>query len=138
MANNELHDVFLSYRRYEDNEKTNPKGLLLAERIYNYLTEKGLKVFWDKPEMKPGDFAEQLDWQLEHCPSYIFIATENAMRFREGQEDFVEHELKTALALYDKAPEDRIILPIFPYSTIEEKQSAAAKGPYDRDAVHRA
>ena len=92
MATFRLHDVFISYRRYEDEEKNNPQGLILAQAVYNYLTGKGLKVFWDKPEMEPGDFEAQLDWQLEHCPNYIFIATESAKHFRKGEKDYVEHK----------------------------------------------
>lgn len=34
------YDVFLSYRRRD--------GAALAERVYEYLTEKGLHVFFDK------------------------------------------------------------------------------------------
>ena len=128
-----LHDVFISYRRYEDSERKNPKGLLLAQAVYEYLTGKGLKVFWDKPEMQTGDFEAQLDWQLEHCPNYIFIATEGAKRFRPGEKDFVAHELKTALALYDKSPGDRVLLPVFPHMTPAEKQAFSETGPYTEE-----
>ena len=136
MLKYELHDVFISYRRYEDKERTNPQGLMLAQAIYDYLTGKGLKVFWDRPEMEPGDYREQLDWQLEHSPNYIFIATENAKRFRIGQEDLVEHELKTALKLLDECSAERIVLPVFPYMTLADKRAAAAKGPYP-EAIER-
>ena len=133
MAAFKLHDVFISYRRYEDEEKNNPQGLILAQAVYNYLTGKGLKVFWDKPEMEPGDFEAQLDWQLEHCPNYIFIATESAKHFRKGEKDYVEHELKTVFKLYDSSPEDRVILPVFPYMAQEERQAAANNDPYPEE-----
>lgn len=133
MNNNELHDVFISYRRYEDEEKKNPKGLQIAQSIYDYLTSKGLKVFWDKPEMRSGSFVEQLEWQLEHSPNYIFIATESAKRFRTSQLDYVQLELSKALTLYDQMPSDRVIIPIFPHMTIEEKQAITIEGPYPQE-----
>ena len=133
MNSNELHDVFISYRRFEDEAQTNPQGLVLARAIYSYLSAKGLKVFWDKQEMRTGQFEEQLNWQLEHSPNYIFIATENAKRFRTTEKDYVADELHTALALYDAAPNDRVVLPVFPFMTREEAANARAKGAYPDD-----
>lgn len=133
MLKYKLHDVFISYRRYEDAERTDPQGLMLAEKIYDYLTSKGLRVFMDKPEMEPGDFREQLEWQLEYSPSFIFIATENAKRFRTDEEDLVEVELKTALKLLDDHPTERIVLSVLPYMTLADKQAAAARGAYTEE-----
>ena len=131
-----LHDVFISYRRYEDEdkdkEKRNNQGTRLAQAIYNYLTGKGLRVFWDDPEMEPGDFAEQLHWQIEHSPNYIFIGTEEAKRFRAGKEDYVAEELKTALRFYRESlnKDDRVVTHVLPWLSKEEREKAEAAGPY--------
>ena len=129
-----LHDVFISYRRFEDEEKTNDLGTRIARAVYNHLIGKGLRVFWDDPEMEPGDFEEQLHWQIEHSPNYIFIGTEAAKRFRAEEKDFVAEEVRTALKLFHQSPnKDRIAIHVLPMMSKEEKEKAAAAGPYPDD-----
>lgn len=97
----QLHDVFLSYRRREADGTE--QGTKIAEAVYHYLRAKDLRVFWDRPETETGPFDEQLRWQLEHAPNYIFIATEAAMNFRhvkDGELDYVAEEVKYALNAY--------------------------------------
>ncbi len=129
-----LHDVFLSYRRFEDDARTDDQGARIAETIYHYLKAKGLEVFWDRPEMETGSFVDQLQWQLEHSPNFIFIATENARHFRRvtpPDKDYVEEEVRYALEKRqeeDRLPNrsrDRVILPIMPQKSKARKEMEA-------------
>ena len=52
------YDVFLSYR--VDSEKHN------VEKLYNRLTSMGLKVYWDKKCLKPGEKWEGMQLCHEH------------------------------------------------------------------------
>ena len=135
-----LHDVFLSYRRYEDEattdnqESRDNQGTRIAEAIYRYLESKGLDVFWDQPKMETGSFVDQLQWQLEHCPNYIFIGTENAKRFRQVVppiKDYVAEEVRYALQKIHEQESlpnpsrDRVVLHIIPQKSDTQKKREA-------------
>jgi hypothetical protein len=97
-------DVFLSYRVASDASH--------AERIYNLLSEKGLKVWWDKKCLKAGE-----DWEQGFCaglvssrtfvcllsPAAIFTPENPRMNFTLLSEDsacdnvFLEHRLAMEL-----------------------------------------
>lgn len=97
-----IYDVFISYRRSDGQTK--------AEALYRYLTEKGLRVFLDKPEMVDGHyFTAQIEKQLRTVPNYVLVATDDVFRFRQG-EDWVRTEIQIALQMYEQAPEDRSIV----------------------------
>ena len=68
-----IYDVFISYRRREDEK--NDQGTRIADAIARYLAGKGLKVFLDRQKMENGPFPDQLAWQVDHAPNYLFIAT---------------------------------------------------------------
>lgn len=115
-ASYKVYDVFISYRRRESDGRE--QGTIIAQAIYQYLTSKGLKVFLDKECMETGLFPEQLQWQVSHAPNYLFIATNDAIHFRDVEPpdvDYVAEEVRLALDLFQKHPEDRMILPIIPY-----------------------
>ncbi len=127
--NYDIHDVFISYRRREA-DGTEP-GTKIAESIYNYLTKRGLQVFWDKERMDNGPFPAQLEWQVSHAPNYIFIATEAAMRFREvvpPDTDYVAEEVKLALKLFGENSNDRVLLPVIPGDINVPAESDASYG----------
>jgi len=97
-----IYDVFISYRRSD--------GLTKAEALYRYLTEKGLRVFFDKCEMLDGHyFTTQIEKQLRAVPNYVLVATDDVFRFRQG-EDWVRTEMQIALQMYEQAPADRSIV----------------------------
>lgn len=99
-----VFDVFLSYRRDD--------GLNIAEVIYNYLTEKGLRVFFDKKEMIDGQyFSKQIKNNVTTAPCYLFIGTPLALRFRK-EDDWVKEEIKLAMANYAGHESERIVLPL--------------------------
>ncbi len=81
MPRYDLHDVFISYRRFEDVERTDDQGTRIANAVFNYLCKKKLAVFLDRHEMETGSWEDQLRWQLEHTPCFIFIGTERARHF---------------------------------------------------------
>ena len=66
------YDVYLSYR--DSCDATN------AERIYNLLTKKGLKVWWDKKRL-----TDNIDWEEGFCDglvnsrSFVCIISESAI-----------------------------------------------------------
>lgn len=136
-----LHDVFLSYRRFEDEARTDAHGTEIAEVIYTYLKSKGLEVFWDRPEMETGSFAEQLQWQLEHSPNYIFIGTESAKHFRQvdpPEKDYVAEEVRYALKKYHEEKDlpnfskDRTVLHIIPQKSKKQQEPEKKGLPADQ------
>ena len=112
-----IYDVFISYRRMEEDGA--PLGLNIAQAIYSYLTGKGLRVFFDKEKMETGRFDKQLEWQVTRAPNYIFVATPGAMHFRKvtpPDVDYVAEEIRLALKLYNEdAFDDKALIPIIPY-----------------------
>ncbi|MBQ1413314.1 MAG: toll/interleukin-1 receptor domain-containing protein, partial [Clostridia bacterium] len=117
----EHYDVFISYRRSD--------GGKLAERIYDYLTEKGLHVFFDREEMVKGQyFDEQIRYHVTHCPNYIFIGTPEAFAFRTDEFDYVAEEIRIALAEHDKSPETHFVLPVMAAGTNFPPETAFPKG----------
>ena len=94
-----LYDIFLSYRR-EDGEE-------IAKAVYDYLTAKGLRVFFDQEKMVDGHYFDtQIRTVLEQAPNYVLLATPKVFPFRKG-EDWVREEITRALDLYDHNQEDR-------------------------------
>ena len=71
------YDVFLSYRVNSD--------LLHCEMMYEMLTEKGLRVWWDKKCLQPG-----VDWEEGFCEGLIKSKAFVALMSRGGLLNF-EH-----------------------------------------------
>jgi len=81
-----IYDVFISYRRSD--------GSGIAESIAEYLQSKGLRVFFDKNEIKDSqDFKQRIETSLRQAPNYLLIATTNAFKFYTDQEDWVKREM---------------------------------------------
>ncbi len=105
-----LYDVFISYRRSD--------GLKEAEALYRYLTDKGLRVFFDKYEMIDGYyFTTQIKNNLLMAPNYVFLATPKALAFYEG-EDWVRTEIEIAIEEYEKNPSERTVTVLTPEKTV--------------------
>lgn len=103
-----IYDVFISYRRSD--------GLPFAEALYDYLTSKGLRVFFDKNEMIDGHyFTTQIEKNLIIAPNYILIATDDVFKFRNG-EDWVKREIEVAIKEYESDPADRTLTVLVPES----------------------
>lgn len=97
----EIYDVFISYRRSD--------GYEIAENLYNFLTNKGLRVFWDKQKMIDGHYFDtQIKTNLCTTPNVVLIATKEVFPF-QPDEDWVRAEIGIAVKEYDKATEERTI-----------------------------
>ena len=84
----EIFDVFISYRRSDGTE--------LAKKINEYLTEKGLVVFFDTEKIESGDsFPQRINNALQQAPNYLLVATPKVFQFKDG-EDWVRHEMAAA------------------------------------------
>lgn len=102
----QIYDVFLSYRRSD--------GTDLAQKTYDYLTSKGLRVFFDKEKMIDGKyFSNQIINNIINTPNYILIATSDVFKFRKG-EDWVRKEIQLALDQYDMEQSARTFNVIIP------------------------
>lgn len=111
-----IYDTFISYRRSD--------GLPFAEALYNYLTSKGLRVFFDKHEMIDGHyFTSQIENNLIMAPNYILIVTDDVFKFREG-EDWVRKEIEIAIKEYESDPTERTITVLVPESVCFPEKDA--------------
>ena len=106
-----IYDVFISYRRGEGENS----GTAIAQALYRYLTERGLRVFFDVEKMKDGHyFWPQIEEGIKVAPNYVLIGTTEAFRFREvdeenEQKDYVKEEITLALSEYEKSAEERTV-----------------------------
>ena len=89
-----MYDVFISYRRSD--------GSAIAESLANYLRSKGLRVFFDRNEIKDSqDFKDRIETSLRQAPNYLLIASTAAFQFYTDQEDWVKREMEIACENYD-------------------------------------
>lgn len=101
-----VFDIFLSYRRSDGRET--------ARAVYEYLTEKGLRVFFDTEALVDGHrFDTQIAAALRAAPHYVLIASPDAFRFR-AKEDWVRKEIALALEEYRGEEGDRTITLFLP------------------------
>ncbi len=105
----QMFDVFISYRRSD--------GEHIAKELYEYLSRKGLRVFFDKEKLENGDlFPPQLERNLQNAPNYVLIATNDVFKFREGR-DWVRNEIEIALKEYKRNSMDRTLTVLVPEGT---------------------
>ena len=69
------YDVFISYRVLSDSHH--------AERLYNLLTKKGLKVWWDQISLQPG-----VPWEEGFCDGLLKSKSFIPLLSREGIKGF--------------------------------------------------
>ncbi len=105
-----IYDVFISYRRSD--------GMAIAEALNDYLTSKGLRVFFDKSEIKDGeDFKARIQSSLIQAPNYLLVATTEAFNFYDESEkkDWVKREMEIACENYDEnTGRNRVITVVVP------------------------
>lgn len=98
----EIYDVFISYRRSD--------GQAIAESLYKYLVQKGLRVFYDKEKLEIGAmFPEQLKNGIRVASTYVLIATKDVFNFRT-KEDWVREEMECALEVFQQNSDDRKLI----------------------------
>ena len=105
-----IYDVFISYRRSD--------GMAIAEALNDYLTSKGLRVFFDKSEIKDSeDFKARIQSSLIQAPNYLLVATTEAFNFYDESEkkDWVKREMEIACENYDEnTGRNRVITVVAP------------------------
>lgn len=105
-----IYDVFISYRRSD--------GMAIAEALNDYLTSKGLRVFFDKSEIKDGeDFKARIQSSLIQAPNYLLVATTEAFKFydKSVKSDWVKREMEIACENYDEnTGRNRVITVVAP------------------------
>ncbi len=110
------YDVFISYRRSD--------GSVIAATLAEYLRSKGLRVFFDKNEIKDSqDFKQHIEKSLRQAPNYLLIATTNAFKFYTDQEDWVKREMEIACENYDgNSGSNRVITVVVPQNAVVPRE----------------
>lgn len=93
------YDVFLSYH-WGNNTHT---AKLLTDR----LKEKGLRVFWDRDEMREGNFDEQILMHIRNTPNFVPVLTVDAIQNFRKADSWMRREIECALS------EHKNIVPVF-------------------------
>lgn len=111
-----MYDVFISYRRSD--------GSALAESLAKYLRSKGLRVFFDRNEIKDSqDFKDRIETSLRQAPNYLLIASTAAFQFYTDQEDWVKREMEIACENYDgNTGSGRVITVVAPNGAIVPRE----------------
>lgn len=113
-----MYDVFISYRRSD--------GSAAAESIAHYLRQMGLRVFFDRNEIKDSqDFKNRIETSLRQAPNYLLIASTTAFQFYTDREDWVRREMEIACENYDgNSGSGRVITVVVPGGAVvpEEKE----------------
>ncbi|MDM8556059.1 TIR domain-containing protein [Desulfococcaceae bacterium HSG7] len=96
-----MKKVFLSYAR---------KDLKIAKKIYDDLTDKGVKVWLDKNELLPGqNWVYAIRQAIDDSSHFIALLSTNSVSKR----GYVQKELKMAVDILDEYPQDQIfIIPV--------------------------
>lgn len=68
-----VYDIFISYKRRNTSSA-------VAALVYNYLTQKGYKVFFDRKEIRQGRFNEQLYNHIEGAKDIIILLEETSLK----------------------------------------------------------
>jgi hypothetical protein len=104
-----VNQVFLSYRHVSPDEQ-------LAEGLYAFLQERGLRVFLDKQIRVGLDWVAEIDSQLRASDSFVVLLSEDSIR-----SDMVRQEVQTAHELRQEGK-----MAIFPV-----RMGFQGKLPYD-------
>jgi len=83
--------VFISYRR--------DGGEYLTGRIYDYLTNHGISVFYDMESLHTGKFDDQLYKKIDECQYFIAVLPPNALDRCVSEDDWVRQEIARAIEL---------------------------------------
>ena len=100
ILNNMKFDVFISYRH--------DGGEYLALLVYQYLTKRGKKVFWDRESLKSGSYEQQIHKVIPECKNVVLILSEHCVERLNKEDDWVKKEL---LCAYEKE-KDVLLIPM--------------------------
>lgn len=85
-----MFDTFISYRR--------AGGSYYAARVYDFLTFRNFKPFYDKTEMENGRFDEQIRININKALNFILILSKNALDRCVNDDDWVRIEIELAIS----------------------------------------
>ena len=83
------YDIFISYRREGGDE--------LARLIYDRLTARGYRVFFDIESLRSGEFNKQLLAVIEECRDMIVVLPPGALERCSNEGDWLYLELEHAM-----------------------------------------
>ncbi len=81
-------DIFISYRH-----KT---GGIMAHLLESRLEGRGIDAFLDKTSIHNDDFMEKIRTQIEHCPNFLMVVTEDYFSKTTEGTDYVFEEIRLA------------------------------------------
>ncbi len=85
-----MYQIFISYRR--------EGGEFLGKMIYDRLSQKGYRVFYDVETLTSGHFNTQLYHVIEECQDFLLLLTPGSMdRCCRDSDDWVRSEIRHAL-----------------------------------------
>lgn len=86
---NSPSQIFISYRR--------EGGEVLAQLLYDRLTEKKYRVFLDVESLRSGKFNEALYKKIEECNDFVLVLPENSLKRCVDPDDWLRLEIEHAL-----------------------------------------
>ena len=91
MADQNNHDVFISYRR--------DGGSALAQLIYKHLESRGYRVFMDVRDLRAGHFDDSLIAKIKQATDVIILITPGSFDRCHEEQDWYRKEIETAIDL---------------------------------------
>lgn len=97
MKKENKYDIFISYRRSD--------GYAVAENFYLALEKRGYRVFFDKKDIKTGEFPKEIEKSINQSNEFLCIVTNDYFGFnKDGQQrirandDWVRREIEIAIS----------------------------------------
>lgn len=95
MEQNRQYDIFISYRRLD--EQGNISGRDQARLIAKQLELEGYYPFFDYSEIKDNEFDKVIIPAVENCKVFILVLTKDALNRCKNEDDWVRREIETAI-----------------------------------------
>ena len=92
---NNSYDIFISYRRLDDNG--NISGRDQARLIAKELTLNGYRAFFDYSEIKDDDFEKTIIPAVKNSKIFILVLTKDALNRCVNENDWVRKEIEMAI-----------------------------------------
>ncbi|GEM_PF-844948 len=92
----EEYDIFISYRRYEDAERSK-ENISKAGRLSEVFLRKGYKVFFDQNERTAKALKEKILPAVRRSRCFLLFLTESCLERCKSEGDWVRQEIETAI-----------------------------------------
>ena len=100
MEQNRQYDIFISYRRLD--EQGNISGRDQARLIAKQLELDGYHPFFDYSEIKDNEFDKVIIPAVENSRVFILVLTKDALNRCRNEDDWVRREIETAIRFGSK------------------------------------